>query len=166
MPRADFADLPDSARVWVFASDRQLSAEESKVLLAEVDAYLDQWKAHGAPLRNAREWRENQFLVIGVDPSVEQASGCSIDALFRSLQQLGNRLATNLVAGGRVFYRDAAGKPRLALRQEVPVFVKAGQLGTDTPVFDTTLTDAGSFRSRFERPARETWVGALIQQTA
>jgi hypothetical protein len=162
MPRVNFADLPDSARVWVFASDRPLAAAESQVLLEEVDAFLDQWKAHGTPLRNAREWRESQFLVIGVDPTAEQASGCSIDALFRALQQLGDRLATSLVAGGRVFYRDRKGKPRLALRGEVPVFVREGELGKETPVFDTTLTDAGSYRARFERPARETWVSALI----
>jgi hypothetical protein len=162
MPRVNFSELPDSARVWVFASDRQLGADESQVLLEEVDGFLDQWKAHGTPLRNAREWRDNQFLVIGVDPTAEQASGCSIDALFRSLQQLGNRLATSLVAGGRVFYRDRKGKPRLALRQEVPVFVHEGELGMETPVFDTTLTDAGSYRTGFERPARDTWVGTLI----
>ncbi len=162
MPRVSFTDLPDSARVWVFGSDRQLGADESQVLLEEVDAFLDGWKAHGTPLRNAREWRENQFLVIGVDPTAEQASGCSIDALFRALQQLGNRLATSLVAGGRVFYRDRKGKPRLALRAELPIVVREGELGKETPVFDTTLTDAGSYRTAFERPARDTWVAALI----
>lgn len=157
MPRVNFTDLPDSARVWVFASDRRLAPDEAKLLLAEVDAYLDQWKAHGAPLRNARELRESQFLVIGVDPSVEQASGCSIDALFRSLQRLGERFGTSLVAGGRVFYRDAAGTPRMAPRPEVKSLVRA-----DTPVFDTSLTDAGTYRARFEQPAHATWVSALI----
>jgi hypothetical protein len=161
MPRVNFADLPDSARVWVFASDRQLRPDESAALLAEVDAWLDQWKAHGAPLRNAREWREDQFLAIGVDPSAEQASGCSIDALFRTLQQLGARFGTSLVAGGRVFYRDAEGRPRMAPRPEVKRVVTL-----DTKVFDTSLTDAASYRAGFERPARETWVRALVQQPA
>lgn len=161
MPRVSFAELPDSARVWVFASDRQLRPEESKALLAEVDAWLEQWKAHGAPLRSAREWRDDQFLAIGVDPSAEQASGCSIDALFRTLQQLGTRFGTSLVAGGRVFYRDADGQPKMAPRHEVPRAVTM-----DTNVFDTSLTDAGSYRAGFERPARETWVRSLVQHTA
>lgn len=157
MPRVTFSDLPDNARVWVFASDRPLGPDESKMLLSEVDAFLDQWAAHGAPLRNSREWRENQFLVIGVDPSVEQASGCSIDGLFRSLQQLGSRFGTSLVAGGRVFYRDERGTPRMTPRPEAKAVVRA-----DTPVFDTSLTDAGSYRTRFEQPARSTWVASLL----
>ena len=38
-----------------------------------------------------------------------RASGCSIDGLFRTLQTLERALGTRLVAGGRVFYRDARG---------------------------------------------------------
>jgi hypothetical protein len=160
MPKVSFSDLPDSARVWVFASDRRLAPEESSLLLREVDAFLDQWKAHGAPLRNAREWRDEQFLVIGVDPTFEQASGCSIDGLFRSLQQLGATLGTSLVSGGRVFYRDEAGSPRLVARPRIKAVI-----GPDTSVFDTSLTSAGDYRTRFELPARESWVSSFIQQT-
>ena len=36
-------------------------------LLAAVDAYLMQWKAHGHPLTAARDWRDDRFLAIGVD---------------------------------------------------------------------------------------------------
>src|SRR5829696_1295432 len=111
MPAVNFEALPPDARVWVFASDRALQGEDAKMLLESVDAFLDAWKAHGAPLRSARTWRDGQFLAIGVDPTAEQASGCSIDGLFRGLRELEQRLATRLVAGGRVFYRDAAGAP-------------------------------------------------------
>jgi hypothetical protein len=161
MPKVDFETLPSNARVWIFASDRPLGRDESQVLLEEVDRFLDQWKAHGASLRSAREWRDDRFLVIGVDPTAEQASGCSIDGLFRGLQALERPLATVLIAGGRVFYRDAKGHPQVALRKEVPVLFENEYLTSETPVFDTSLTDAASYRTRFERPLRDTWVAAL-----
>ena len=163
MRTVSFTSLPDNARVWIFASDRPLQGDESALLLEEADRFLAQWKAHGAPLRNAREWRDDRFLVIGVDPTVEQASGCSIDGMFRLLQQLEGRLATVLVAGGRVFYRDAAGQIRLALRAEVSSVAAAGQITDDTAVFDTSITDAGAYRSRFEQPAINTWVATLLR---
>ena len=161
MPTARFSELPADARVWVFASDRPLQGDDANLLLQEVDRFLDQWKAHGAPLRSAREWRDDRFLAIGVDPTAEQASGCSIDGLFRGLQQLERRLGTGLVAGGRVFYRDGKGIA-LALRQEVPTLFQHGEITGDSKVFDTSITDARSFRERFERPARETWVASLM----
>ena len=42
-----------------------------------VDAFLDQWNAHGSALTCAREWRDDRFLAIGVDQSTAGASGCS-----------------------------------------------------------------------------------------
>jgi len=162
MPTVRFNELPDNARLWVFASDRPLLSDEANVLLDAVDGLLNQWKAHGAPLRSAREWRDDRFLAIGVDPTAEQASGCSIDGLFRGLQQLERALGTGLVAGGRVFYRDERGVPRLALRKEVPALFDRGLITEDSPVFDTSVTDARSWRERFERPARETWVASLF----
>lgn len=157
MPRIEFNELPASARVWIFASDRPLRGPESARLLTEVDEFLARWQAHGAPLRSARDWRDDHFLVIGVDPSVEQASGCSIDGLFRGLQALERALDTRLVAGGRVFYRDETGSPRVVARPEANRYIDA-----ETPVFDIAITDAGSYRDRFERPAAATWVAALL----
>jgi len=166
MPKVDFDQLPSNARVWIFASDRPLQGDEAKSLLEDVDGFLAQWKAHGAPLRNARDWREDRFLAIGVDPTAEQASGCSIDGLFRALQAMEGRLTTSLVAGGRVFFRDAKGRPQRALRKEVPRFFATGEITEDTRVFDTSVTDARAYRERFERPARDTWVASLLPAQA
>ena len=157
MPAVDFSALPPSARVWVFASERPLSGAEAAALLTEVDRFLAQWKAHGAPLRSARDWRDDRFLAIGVDPTAEQASGCSIDGLFRGLREMEGALGTQLVGGGRVFYRDASGRSQVAPRKDVASLIEA-----ETPVYDTSVTDARAYRESFVRKARETWVGSLL----
>jgi hypothetical protein len=162
MPAVEFETLPAEARVWVFASDRPLSGKDADLLLGEVDRFLAQWKAHGHPLRCAREWRDDRFLAIGVDPTAEQASGCSIDGLFRGLQTLERVLNTRLVAGGRVFYRDSVGAPQLVARPEIASLAAKGTLTSNTPVFDMSITAAGDYRARFESPASATWVAALL----
>jgi hypothetical protein len=162
MPAVAFKDLPAEARVWVFASDRPLSGKDAETLLGEVDRFLAQWKAHGHPLRCAREWRDDHFLAIGVDPTAEQASGCSIDGLFRGLQTLERHLKTRLVAGGRVFYRDASGSAQLVERADIDDMAKRGKLTPETPVFDLSITAASDYRARFESPAEKTWVAALL----
>lgn len=161
MPVVDFSTLPPGSRVWIFASDRPLSGSEADTLLREVDRFLDQWKAHGAPLRSAREWRDDRFLAIGVDPTAEQASGCSIDGLFRGLRELERAMNTQLVGGGRVFYRDADGRSRKASRSEVATLI-----APDTQVYDTSITDAGRYRSEFVKKASESWVAPLLAQAS
>lgn len=157
-----FNALPSDARVWVFASDRELTDAESDTLLREVDEFLNQWKAHGAPLRAARDWRDRRFLAIGVDPTAEQASGCSIDGLFRGLRVLEQTLGTRLVAGGRVFYRDTNGTVQQAARNDVRSLAERGAIDPTTRIFDTSVTSARGWREHFERPVRESWVEALL----
>src|SRR5512132_1483980 len=136
MPIVPFDDLPDSARVWVFASDQPLSGAVADTLLAAVDKFLSEWRAHGVPLRCARDWRDDRFLAVGVDVTAENASGCSIDGLFRTLQQLERTVSSRLVGGGRVFYRGATGI-EATTRGEFIERVRRGDVAKETPVFDT-----------------------------
>lgn len=161
MPIVRFETLPDSARVWVFASDRPLAGATADTLFGAVDEFLADWKAHGVPLRCARDWRDGRFLAIGVDVTAEQASGCSIDGLFRTLQQLERDIGTRLVGGGRVFYRTKSGI-ETATRDEFAERVKEGEVARETPVFDTSITGAADWRTRFERPAGQAWTSSFF----
>jgi len=163
MPIVPFESLPDASRVWVFGSDRALSGADADRLLSEVDRYLAQWKAHGIPLTCARDWRDHHLLTIGVDSTIEGASGCSIDGLFRVLQSIERPLGARLIGGGRVFYRDSDGRVQCTTRDRLPELAKTHRVTDDTLVFDTGLTTAGEWRSRFEAPARSTWVAQLLR---
>lgn len=162
MPLVEFKQLPDDARVWVFGSDKPLNDKQRAQLLSTVDDYLAQWKAHGAALTVAREWTENQFLTIGVDQRTEGASGCSIDALYRTLQQLERELGVSLVGGGRVYYRTRNGDVNAVDREEFFGLGERGAITRRTKVFDTTVTTLGDWRSHFEVPAAESWHGQLL----
>jgi hypothetical protein len=162
MPIVPFESLPDSSRIWIFGSDRPVTGTAAEQLLADVDRFLEEWRAHGEPLRCGRLWADNRFLVVGVDQSATNASGCSIDGLFRTLQALEGTIHARLVGGGRVYYRDHSGVAQSVSRAELDGLVASGVVGPDTAVFDTSIVDLGEWREKFERPARKTWVGELL----
>jgi hypothetical protein len=162
MPLVSFSSLPPDARVWVFAADRALAPAQAELLLAEVDAYLDQWRAHGQPLTVAREWRDDRFLTIAVDPTDAYASGCSIDGLFRSLRGLETRLGAALVGGGRVHFRDETGAIQTVTRDEFFRLGESGVVTRQTTVFDPTVATAGEWRERFETEAAHSWHAAVL----
>lgn len=157
MPAVPFDSLPGDARLWVFAAADPLTPEGEAALLDAADAFLAGWAAHGAPLRAARDWRDGRFLAVAVDQRTAGASGCSIDGLFRSFRTLEPTLGTSLVAAGRVYWRDAAGRVAGGDRAALRAAAGAGAVGADTPVFDTTVTTAADWRARFERPLAESW---------
>ena len=163
MPVVNFEKLPDDARVWVFGAEASLDEIDAPRLLAAVDAFLLQWHAHGHPLTSARDWRDDRFLAVGVDQRTEGASGCSIDGLFRTLKDFESAIGTTLVAGGRVYFRDTLGLVHSVTRQEFGAMSRRGQATATTPVFDTTATTAGAYRTVFERPAGTSWHAELLR---
>ena len=126
------------------------------------NAFLFQWKAHGHPLSCAREWREERFLVVGVDQNTEGASGCSIDGLFRTLQGLEAGIGASIVAGGNVYFRDELSFVHAVTRAEFEGMAKRKEVGATTSVFDTAVTTAGAYRAKFEHSASAGWHAALL----
>lgn len=163
MPLVSFDSLPDESRVWVFGADPALDDQRSAQLLTLVDAFLDQWVAHGEPLTCGRDWREGRFLIIGVDQSsTAYASGCSIDGLYRKLAEFEKQTGASLLSRDRVYYRDAGGEVRSVSREEFASLSSSGKIGADTTVFDTSISALGELRERFELPAAGSWHRALL----
>lgn len=157
MPRQSFDTLPDSARLWVFAASRPLNDQERTALLTEVDAFLDQWNAHRVPLDCARDFRYDQFLLVGVDQEAAGVSGCSVDSLVRTMKDLGRQLGVELVDHASVFYRDADQVRRVS-RDDFADAAARGAVSPQTTVFDNTVQTAGALRSgAWEAPAARTW---------
>jgi hypothetical protein len=131
--------------------------EEKQVVLAETDAFIAQWSAHGVPLRGAREVRHDQFVLVGVDERAAGVSGCSIDALVRRMQHVEVALGVELTNNAPVLYRDGDVIARVA-REDFGALVAAGRVGLDTMVFDNTLTTVGDIRDgRWEIQAAQSW---------
>ena len=166
MPVIPFHDLPDDARLWVFAAAEPLSDDKAQQLLAVVDTWLSNWKAHGEPLACGRDWRDDRFLAVGVDQSTAGASGCSIDALFKVFQKIQSSIGTSMLVGGRVFYRDREGRIEATDRNSFFARAAAGEVGADTIVFDTSVTSAAAYRSSFACRAGESWHRDLLPAAA
>jgi len=163
MPLAQIEDLPDSSRVWVFGADHDLD-DSATDLLREVDRFLSQWHAHGAPLTAARDWKYRRFLTVAVDQSTAGASGCSIDGLFRSLKSLESRLGASMVTSGLIFYRDRNGSVQSVDRERFTELGVDGNIGPTTRVFDPTVTTLGEWRARFELNAEDSWHEKLLRK--
>lgn len=165
MPTVPFDSLPDNARVWVFGSSKSLSENESAMLLARVDEFLADWKAHGDPLTAARMFSNARFLTIAADQDSAHASGCSIDGLFRSLKELELQIGASLLDRSLVYYSDDSGIHSVH-RDEFSTLAAAGRVSGETSVFDPTVTALGEWRARFQSKAANSWHAGLFADSA
>jgi hypothetical protein len=157
MPLIPFDRLPPDARLWIFAAERTMSNDERARVLAETDAFIAQWTAHGVPLTAGRELRYDQFVLVGVDERAAGVSGCSIDALVRRMQQLEQMLGLELVNNGPVLYREGNAIERVT-RERFAELAASGTVGPTTRVFDNTLARVGDLLAgRWEVKASDSW---------
>jgi hypothetical protein len=155
VPLIPFDTLPDDARLWVFAARAPLDEVDEKRLLTAVDSF---------PLTCAREFRDEHFLAIAVDERASDASGCSIDGLFRVLKGIEEGIGTTMIGGGMVYFRAGGGMVLTCTQHQFELMSLEGAVNGDTIVFDTTLTTLGEYRTRFEPRARDSWAASLLVQ--
>ena len=155
MPQVPFDRLPAHARLWTFAAERPLAGRDAAKLLEQVDAFVAAWKAHGTPLTAGRDWRLDRFLLVAVDEQAAGVSGCSIDALTRTLKTLQTELGVTLLETAPVFYRDGA-TVRRATRGEFRTLAERGAVDAETVVFDNTLVTVGAL-VHWETKAGASW---------
>jgi hypothetical protein len=157
VPRIPFDELPPDARLWIFAASRPLTEDERGRILAETDAFIDHWTAHGVPLSAARELRHGQFVLVGVNERAAGASGCSIDALVRRMGQLQSTLGVELTDNAPVLFRSGEAIERVP-RERFAELAEQGEVGPDTIVFDNTVERVADVRSgRWETRAADAW---------
>jgi hypothetical protein len=158
MSAMDFSRLPDDARVWNFAASRPLTGKEAGRLLERVDRFLEGWLAHGHSVVGGRDWRHDRFLLIGADERATGVSGCSIDALFHTLRDLGEALEVDFLDRSAVWFRAEGGEIRAASRPEFRALAREGEVGEETVVFNSTVSTVGEVRAgQWELPLRDSW---------
>lgn len=154
-----FTDLPDEARLWIFASPTAITGAPAVRLLELVDGFLEGWHAHGHPVVGGRDWRYDRFLLVAADEAATGVSGCSTDALFKIFKGAEKELGITLLDGSLVWYREGE-EIRSAGRGDFRERARAGGVTGDTFVFDNTVPTVGDVRAgRWERAAREAWHG-------
>lgn len=157
MSRVDIDSLPATSRTWLFGISPTLDETQSRQVLQQVDAFLDEWAAHGAPVTAAREVIEDSFLAIAVDERSE-TSGCSIDRMFGLLRQFERDLGVQILDSNRVFVRHGDGRIEALTRAD---FRDRGD--RHTIVYDTMTERLGDIRSgRWIRKAEDAWPGKLL----
>ncbi len=94
-----------------------------------------------------------------MDQEAAGVSGCSVDALVRTMKSLGQQLGVELLDHASVFYRDGVTVTRVS-RDHFADAVSRGALTPATIVFDNTVPTTGALRAgAWEAPAAQTWHG-------
>lgn len=152
----EYKNLPNTARVWIYQSDREFTSDEVELISEKATEFINQWTRHGDNLKGSFTIKYNQFLILAVDESFNSVSGCSIDSSVRFIKQLENELQLDLMDKLNVSFKDgnAINIVKLADFQN---FAKAKKITAATIVFNNMLQTKEDIDTKWEVPANESW---------
>ena len=93
----DFNILPEDARIWIYQSNRELTSKEVSEVSSKLTDFVNGWKRHGEDLKASFTLKYNQFIILGVDKSFNDVSGCSIDASVHIVKLLEQEFELDLM---------------------------------------------------------------------
>ena len=151
-----FDNLPDSSKIWIYQSSREFNEEELKEIDEKLKDFVDNWKRHGDDLKASYSIRYNQFIILAVDESYNNVSGCSVDAsthIFKQIESdynvdLFNRLNTAFKYNEHV---------NVVTLPDFQKYVKQEKINKDTIVFNNLVKTKEELQTNWEVAAENSW---------
>lgn len=151
-----FETLPEESRIWIYQSNRKFSEEEVTEIEASLQAFLETWAAHGAPLDASYQLKYNRFIVIAINQEIQAATGCSIDASVQFIQALEQKFGVDLLDKMNVTFKlgeHIAYKTLIDFKK----MAKEKAVSANTIVFNNLVNTVGEWQDYWEVPAGESW---------
>lgn len=156
-------DMPDETRVWIYQCDRELTAAEDEKVKALIKSFIDGWAAHNVKLKAAGTVYFRRFVCLFADESAAGASGCSIDASVRFVQELERMLDTSLTNRMQMTYLDGQDVKSVHLN-DLPSKFEEGTITADTQVFNNLTATLGDMKANWPMPLKDSWHTKFAEQ--
>jgi len=151
-----FDTLPKHSRIWIYQSNRKFSDEEVAEISEATQGFLENWSAHGQGLEASFLMQYNRFIVIAVNQDAQSATGCSIDASVKFIQDLEAKYQVDLLDKMNVTYKQGefiAHKTLIEFKQ----MAKAKSVSANTIVFNNLVNTIEEWQDFWEVPASDSW---------
>ena len=151
-----YKNLPNNSRVWIYQSDRGFTDIEVELISTKAIDFINQWTRHGDDLKGSFTIKYNQFLVLAVDESFNNVSGCSIDSSVRFIQGLEKELELDLMNKLNVSFKDND-NVNLVKLSDFQKFAKEQKITSETIVFNNMVDTKADFENNWEIAAKDSW---------
>ncbi len=148
-------------RVWIYQADRKLSENEIAVANEYLSAFVRNWQSHGKSLKADFQIIDHVFIVLMVNESGSDASGCSIDSSVSILKTLEQNLAINLLDRSKVAFQEN-GEVKFAPINELKKLIEEGEIKPDTIIYNNTVINLAEMQSSWKIEAEKSWLGRFF----
>ena len=144
------------SRVWVYQSNRKFTPTEQSDILSKLASFTNQWKAHGNELLAKAEVRYGFFIILTVDESQANVTGCSIDSSVRLIKEIEQEFNVDLFNRFNMAYK-VGDEVIVNIKEDFETLVNIKQITPDTIVFNNMVQTLAELETKWEVPFKQSW---------
>lgn len=144
------------SRVWIYQSNRRFSSVEQTEILKKLESFTNQWKAHGNELLAQAEIRYGFFIILTVDETQANVTGCSIDSSVRIIKEIEQEYNVDLFNRFNIAYK-VNDTVVVNSKEDFETLVNIKQVTTDTIVFNNMVQTLSELNEKWEVPFQNSW---------
>jgi len=152
----NFNTLPETSKVWIYQASRSFTETELEEITSRLNAFIENWTAHGSDLQSGYEIKYKRFIILGLNQNLNNATGCSIDASVHFIQQLEKDYNVDLLDKMNVSYKQGDFVAYKTLK-DFRKMAKQKAVSKKTIVFNNLVTNIAEYKENWEVPASESW---------
>ena len=155
------SDLPPSAHLVLRPIHPPLAPEAASALVQSIDKLFAQFTREDRISANAVEVLADGAVLAVAFVDDTPLSGCSHDKLAQVLAAHETRTGSTLLAAPPIMI-EIDGRPTCVDRGGLRALIAAGRAGPETLHWDLRVDTLGAWRDHGRRPAKDTWLAALL----
>ena len=143
-------------KIWIYALGDDLKPQQLSQFSSNCKDFVDSWSAHDQKLNASFEIYKRRLLIMKVDESAYNASGCSIDKLQRFIQLQEKEFNIELLNRFMVALEVFDGL-MIVHSSKIKELLSQSTISENTLVFDTTITSSEQLKN-WKKPLKDTWL--------
>ncbi len=153
--------LPETTRVWIYQANKPFPADKVEQIKEDILAFVESWTSHNRNLRAFGDLLHRRFVILMVDESMADASGCSIDKSVYFLKNLQAKYGIDLLDRMNFSYQE--GNQVVTLdRNRFAEAYRSGKIDDDTLVFDTLVKSKRELDGPWIKPLKDSWHKRMV----
>jgi hypothetical protein len=121
-----------------------------------LEAFTNQWKAHGNELLAKAEIRYGFFIILTVDESQANVTGCSIDSSVRLIKEIEQEYGVDLFNRFNIAYK-LNNEVIVNNKEDFETLVNIKQITQGTIVFNNMVQTLAELETKWEVPFKNSW---------
>ncbi len=150
-------NFSDESRVWIYQSSRLLSIDEALHLGNMIEDFTDKWNTHGKANKGFIQLLFGQFLILMVDETSHNISGCSIDSSVHFIKDVEKTFSISLFDRQSLAF-VVKDKVQLIPMNQLAYAIANNFIDGDTLFFNNLAATKKELLEKWIVPAKSSWL--------